>query len=151
MQCARFNNKFVKLFFNACLLLMTILFVGCATQQYYATTVNSWQGSNTQKLFKRWGLPDRQMQLPNGHTVYVYTLQESVNTSSASTHNTDAYQTGGQSYVAVTHTSYAGGEHTIKQCTTWFEADSTGKIVGVSYSGDACRANSHFNALYGAG
>lgn len=126
-----------------------ILVASCATQQYYATTVNSWQGMSQQQLFQAWGYPSRQMQLQNGHTVYVYNSRTITNPQQTYiSGTTDVQQSGGQTYVTRTHSSNQASQ--IARCTTWFEADKTGTIVGTSFNGDGCVASAKFSKQYAA-
>ncbi len=138
---------------TACVIIILLcsLMTACATQQYYASTVNTWQGQNAKQLFRIWGYPDREMKLPHGHVLYVYRVHQVQDVPAMRIPGqTDVYTAGGQTYVTTTHDVVEGGEHVVSNCTTWFETDSTGKIVGVEFRGNACEAGDKFKQQYSA-
>lgn len=127
------------------------LLTACATQQYYSSAIESWQGMDQAQLFKTWGLPDRQMTMPDNHKVYVYTSRVVERTpASVVPGTTDVYQSGGQTYVTSTKSTYIPGTSRTTQCTTWFEVNQAGTIVAVSAKGDGCVANENFAKKYAA-
>lgn len=128
-----------------------ILLSACATQQYYSSAVESWQGINQAELFKVWGRPDRQMSLPDGRKVYVYNSRTIERTSpSVIPGTTDVYQSGGQTYVTSTKSTYVPGSSRVEHCTTWFQVNQAAVITGASFKGDGCVANESFAKKYAA-
>jgi hypothetical protein len=141
-----------KTFRTIILLALCTLMLGCANQQNYAQAVNSWQGAAQNNLYRVWGYPDRIEKLPNGHNLLVYKQVERgtnpVYTNPGST--TVQTSANGQTYVNTTPATISGGGTYNYNCTTWFELDKTGTIIGTNFRGNNCVANQSFIRQYSA-
>lgn len=103
-------SKFLFLIFSL------LFFTGCATTGKYETKLSSWVGEPVAKLFDRWGIPDAQIDLPEGGKVYTYVESGS------------PYSTLSGGYV-MTSQSW---------CKTSFTADQNQVITSWSWKGNAC-------------
>jgi len=129
------------------LLSITIsLLSACATQQYYANAVTSWEGSNQEQVYHIWGYPNKIQHLPNGHKVLVYHEEDKGRNPIYSTPASTSVETksGGQTKVVTTGSSISGGGTYDYKCTTWFEIDHKGRVVNTSFRGNNCVATKNF-------
>lgn len=120
---------------------MPSLLAGCATVQNYQSTVNTWQGHNKRQLVKRWGLPDREMKLPDGQAIYVYRARRKVSGL------TQLASIAGQAYVTRSSLKGSGRYAT---CTTYFDVNASGKITNTRFQGGGCQAGRQFKSRYSA-
>lgn len=122
------------------LLLSVIIFgSGCATTGNYERALRSWIGHDINDLVHVWGYPTKTFEAPNGNTVYVYergatgvtpTYTTPTNTNIHVYGNTaQATTTGGQTY---------GGYQVTYWCNTFFETDSSKRIIFWRWEGNSC-------------
>ena len=129
--------------------LVSLLLVGCATTQNYSLAVNSWQGGNVHSLFKTWGYPNRILTLPHGHRLYIYSYRDHGETpSTVFPGYTTISQRHGTTFVSSTPPMVMGGTEYDMRCTTWFEANKQGRIVGTSFRGNSCSGTQSFAQDY---
>lgn len=112
----------------AAIFLMSFIVGGCATVGGYKQTLNSWSGSNINKLVDSWGYPSRSFQAPNGNMVYVY------ESKSDPTYTTTSSPFPNAAFGNSIETSAS-----VNWCQTFFEVDSSSSIVKWSFKGNACR------------
>jgi hypothetical protein len=126
--------------------------MSCATEQNYALAVHSWRGGTENDLYRVWGYPNRVEKLPNGHNLLVYKQVERGTNPVYSNPGSTTVQTGpnGQTYVNTTPATVSGGGSYNYNCTTWFELDNTGTIIGTNFRGNNCVANQSFIRQYSA-
>jgi hypothetical protein len=94
----------------------------------YEAKINSWIGADINKLIESWGYPESSFEAPNGNKVYVYSQDSSYTTPMVTNVNPS------------THTAYTYGGRTVQRlCNTYFEVDSTGKIIKCTWKGNYCR------------
>lgn len=117
----------------------------CATQQYYASAVNSWQGANQEQVYHVWGYPDRVEKLPNGHKVLVYRNRiHGRNPVYRNPGSTTVINRGRTTEVYTKGPSYSGGGSYDLRCTTWFELGKNHRVVNTSFRGNNCVATKNF-------
>lgn len=134
-----------KLYYSSVLLALSVFLAACATQQYYAGAVNSWQGAKQEELYRVWGYPTRVNKLPNGHKVLVYRERQRVQEPVYSNPGTTTViQHRRRTEVITTNPTYSGGGSYVLACTTWFEIGKHGRIVNTSYRGNDCVATKEF-------
>jgi hypothetical protein len=128
------------------------LLSGCATEQNYAIAVHSWRGGDQNALYRVWGYPNSIETLPNGHPLLIYKQsQHGVNPVYSNPGNTTIVNNpNGTTYIASTPTTISGGGSYDYHCTTWFELDKKGTIVGTNFRGNNCVANQSFLRQYSA-
>ncbi len=126
--------------------LLLSLLSACATQQYYANAVHSWQGASQEEVYRVWGYPKRIQRLPNGHKVLVYHEEERGRNPIYSTPATTSVQTksDGTTNVYTTAGSISGGGSYDYKCTTWFELNHKGQVVNTNFRGNNCVATKDF-------
>lgn len=138
-----------KLFAVLSVLAISAILAGCATQQYYAGAVNSWQGASQNELYHVWGYPNRVNKLPNGHKVLVYRYKERVREPMYSTPAaTTVIRTRHRTRIIHTDTTYSGGRSYDLRCTTWFELGKHGRVVNTSFRGNDCVATKQFMMMH---
>ncbi|MHB1222228.1 MAG: hypothetical protein ACYC0J_09560 [Gammaproteobacteria bacterium] len=131
---------------------LAILLASCATttNNYYSSTVRSWQGANAHDLVKTWGSADIQATGPNGYTAYVY-----------KTESYRAYNTVVSPQIGVNFTP-SGRPILISQpnlapnasrgmglvCTTLFTANPKGIIIDTAVNGTGCYGGARFAEKY---
>lgn len=131
------------------LLAMIAMLTACATQQYYAGAVNSWQGANQEEVYRTWGYPNRVNKLPNGHKVLVYRYKERVRQPVySSPGSTTVIQGRHRTRVISTGPTYSGGGSYQLNCTTWFELGKHGRVVNTSFRGNDCVATKEFMMMH---
>ena len=118
------------------------LLSACATQQYYANAVHSWQGASQEEVYRVWGYPNRVQRLPNGHKVLVYHEEERGRNPIYATPATTSVETkaNGATKVYATGGSIAGDGSYDYRCTTWLEINHKGRVVNTSFRGNNCVA-----------
>lgn len=135
-------------YFNRFLFVVLLLGLlsACATQQYYANAVHSWQGASQEQVYRVWGYPNRIQRLPNGHKLLVYKEEERGRNPIYSTPATTSVQTkaDGTTDVYTTAGSISGGGSYVYKCTTWFELNRKGQVVNTSFRGNNCVATKGF-------
>lgn len=113
------------------------LTAGCATTAKYEAVLDSWMGHDINELINSWGYPDGSFDHPNGNKVYAYSSSGSY--IMPTTYNTQSTYTGvgntiyGNSYI----TGY-GGQTLNFWCKTFFEVNSSNKIVNWRWEGNNC-------------
>jgi len=122
------------------------LLAACATQQYYANTVTSWNGADQEQVYQTWGYPNRIQRLPNGHRVLVYHQEERGRNPVFSTPASTSVETtpGGATRVFTTGGSISGGGTYDYKCTTWFELNRKGRVINTTFKGNNCVATKNF-------
>ena len=121
--------------------LLTLVFVGCATNAKYSNVLDSWGGVHVDELTTSWGSPDQSSTVADGRQIIEYEQQENV-------------QSGGHTYVSTIVTMGAtphGGMRSSevqKQapvrdvslwCKTTFIANSSGIITSATSEGNNCK------------
>lgn len=137
----------MKTILKAPLFLLPLLFlVSCATEQYYANAVNSWQGAPQEAVYRVWGYPNRVKTLPSGHKLLVYRSEMRGRDPVYSTPGTTSVTTGrhGRTSVTTTEGTVSGGGTYDYKCMTWFELNKRGRVVNTSFRGNNCVATKQF-------
>lgn len=103
--------------------LVTFLLVGaalsgCATTGGFEDVLNSWVGSDVNRLIETWGPPADTYQMPNGRTLYTWFFD------------------GGAVAVPVGDYAYAVNRY----CKTTFTVGKQGRVLGWRWQGNACKA-----------
>lgn len=131
-------------------LILTLLLVGCATEQYYANAVNSWQGAPQEAVYHVWGYPNRTNKLPNGHQVLVYRSVMKGRDPIYSTPGSTSVVTNpnGRTRVTTTESTLSGGGTYDYECRTWFELNRKGRVVNTSFRGNNCVATKQFMMMH---
>ena len=121
------------------LLLALLLLAGCATTAKYEAKLNSWVGADANSLVNSWGYPKSSFDAPNGNKVYVYQNAGSITmpTTYQTTANVTSY--GNTAYGNATTNVY-GGQTLNFWCKTFFEVDSTNRIVRWRWEGNRCKS-----------
>jgi hypothetical protein len=99
---------------------------GCATTAKYEANLNSWVGNDANNLFNSWGYPAYSFDAPNGNKVYVYESKRNY-----------------------TMPTYPNSSHSVYYwCKTFFEVDSSNRIVRWRWEGNYCKASKASKARY---
>lgn len=109
------------------IIIAIMILTGCATTEKYEAILNSWVGSDINDLMRSWGYPVGSFQAPNGNTVYVYSSSNSVTTPI-------------RTYSFNNVLTTTGGQTLDLWCRTFFEIDSSKKIVLWRWEGNNCFA-----------
>jgi hypothetical protein len=121
------------------LLLASVFLVSCATQAKYQAALNTWIGHDVNELVDKWGYPAGSLKAPSGNTVYVYQRGESI--PMPTTYQTTASVYGNRNFATGNATTIAYGGGTLDfWCRTYFETNSSHKIIKWRYEGDDCRS-----------
>lgn len=132
---------------------LAILLSSCATttNNYYSSTIQTWQGASSQDLIAIWGQPDIKATGPNGYTAYVYKTE-----GYRANYNANSPQIGvnfapGGKPIIVSQPNLAPntGRGMSLLCTTLFTANPKGIIVESSAQGAGCYANTNFANKFG--
>ena len=119
-----------------CLMVSTLLF-GCATTAKYEAVLTSWVNADINALTNSWGYPSGSFNAPNGNKVYVY--QNGGSLTMPTTYQTQANVYGYGNYAYGTATTNVYGGQTLNYwCRTFFEVDSSDRIVKWSWQGNNC-------------
>lgn len=97
------------------ILILTLL--GCNSTKGYDNLLNTWVGKDVDELITAWGYPKDSFKAPNRNTVYVFSRSR-----------------------VYTMPQNTGGQTLYFNCTTYFEVDEDGLIVGGRWEGNSCRA-----------
>lgn len=89
--------------------------------------IQSHVGQNVADLMEKWGMPASKNELPNGHTLYEWVRSDKRAESNGGAH-VGAYG-GSSSYRSDVYTAF---------CNVRAAADEAGKVVKVSWAGNAC-------------
>jgi len=107
---------------TVCLLLL--LLAGCATNAKYSKVLQTWVGSDVNRLIESWGPPSQRFDLPNGKIMYTWLY------------------VGGN--VIVGNYNYYLNMVTARSvavwCKTTFTIEPSGRIETWRWEGNACRA-----------
>ena len=130
-----------------------ILLSSCATttNNYYSSTIQTWQGASSQDLVAIWGQPDIKAVGPSGYTVYVYkTVGYRANYAATSPQIGVNFAEGGKPII-VSQPNLAPNTNRgmALLCTTLFTANPKGIIVESKAQGAGCYANTSFANKYG--
>ncbi len=112
-------------------LIVTIIFIGCATTEGYRKECEFWIGKSFDRLIDSWGYPRRSYQLPNGNTVYIY---EEYSESPRFIEST---------YTIVGNRIYGRTKEPVVRkvwCITYFEVDDQNIIIQYGFEGNNCVA-----------
>lgn len=138
-------------FVLACLMAVS----GCATTANYEEILQSWVGSNVDRLVMSWGPPATSFPLTTGGSVLEYSNQRNVQiggyttTVPQTTYNSgtaNAYGTGGSAYGTYSGTSTTYVQKTTPvqniamQCVTRFTVNAQGTITNWAWQGNDCTA-----------
>ncbi|MGA2914729.1 MAG: hypothetical protein ABSE89_01750 [Sedimentisphaerales bacterium] len=94
----------------------------------YDAKLNSWIGTDINKLIASWGYPESSFVAPNGNKVYVYSQSSSYTKPMVT--NINPY----------THSAVTYGGQTVEYwCKTYIEVDGTGKIIKCTWKGNHCK------------
>jgi len=114
--------------------------------------VSSWSGARTGDLVRVWGYPDKVIRMGNGHRLYLY---RSVNRGSYPQFVNPGYTTvdtsNGQTVVTTMPTTVSGGGSYDLRCKTWFEVNSSNRVVNTSFRGNNCVGTDAFVTRFGRG
>lgn len=105
------------------IVLITAIFIGCATTQNYESKLNSWMGADVNNLIASWGPPSNVYVMPNGNTMYTWLWQ-------GGTLVTSNY------YMNMTFTNSVS-----YWCKTTFTTDNRNIIINWQWQGNSCRSN----------
>jgi hypothetical protein len=112
-----------------------IILAGCASQENFVKTYNSWVGKNIHYFTAQYGYPDTTYKLRNGHDVYVYEKTQ-----------IDSYPTVAPAFGYYGHGGYYGGmaigygtDIDYRTCKLFLEVDKKGTVVGWGSRGNNCR------------
>jgi len=133
-------NKFYQKIFL--IIFFAIIIGGCASTVNYASAVNSWRGARIRSLFNVWGYPNKTISLPRGHRLYVYRYKSQTQTPMmVMPGSTSVLQTSDdRTFVSTTPGMITGGQTYYMRCTTWFDTNKQGIIVGTNFRGNSCAA-----------
>ena len=123
--------------------LIFLLFgTGCATTKKYEKILNSWTGSDRDDLVSSWGRPAHSFKGANGNTIYAYEDTEAIYTPAFTMPaQSETVLRGGMAQFAATGSqTYGGGVQVTYECKTFFEFDSSNKIVSWRWEGNNCIA-----------
>lgn len=111
------------------------LLTGCATTANYEKILDTWVGSDANKLVNSWGYPQSSFEAPNGNTVYVYGSSGSYTmpTQTNTTYNVIGNTVYGNS-------TTTGGQTLNFWCRTYFEVNRSKRIVTWRWEGNNCKA-----------
>jgi hypothetical protein len=118
------KHDYCKSILMTLFVLSSIVITSCATTEGYKKIVQSWVGSDINRLIASWGPPTSTYNMPNGDVVYTWFRQsnESVNT-------------GYNQYTRQIQTN-----RTSLHCETSFTTDRNGRIYTWSFKGNNCVA-----------
>lgn len=97
----------------------------------FRRNLEKWHGASAERLVDVNGYPQRELKSPAGNTVYEYTNSATIHTPGSASSSFNQYGSG--------YTTIDPGQDVVRQCTRWFEL-SAGKVVKVSFKGNACVA-----------
>ncbi len=107
---------------------MAINVTACATlfnfptEEKYTALVNTWRGSDVNRLITKWGIPSDVYTMPNGNKMYTW------------------LRTGGT--VVTSNYNYFLNQTTSNQiqywCKTTFTVDTSNIIISISTDGNSC-------------
>ena len=124
-------NKKLKLVF---LVIILVIFQGCATNAKFVQKYNSWVGYNIAHLIAQIGYPDDTFTLPNKNTVYVYERSRVYAVPSPMI----GYGFGG-TYGGFGYGMYSYGHDVVQEtCKLFLETKKDGIIVRWSSRGNHC-------------
>lgn len=108
------------------ILILGLALIGCATEGKFRTVLDSWLGSDEDKLVSSWGPPDQTYTLPSGSKLLTYNTVNGM-----SSHPMTGFN--GQ---------YMGSMIVSHYCKTTFKlsSDITHKIESYQYEGNNCRS-----------
>lgn len=120
------------------LLIAGLLFLaGCATEENYKAVLDSWLGSDADRLVLSWGPPNRQHTFADGRRMLTYDKSRTAQIGGHSyTEPVYNYATGTTVYVERTRPS----QDIQFSCSTSFIVDRSNKIVDWRYQGNDCKA-----------
>jgi len=126
-----------------------VLLAGCASKNYYAMTIHSWNGATTHALFRRWGNPNKITHLSRGHRLLTYRKVERRRFPLfiAPGHAGATFQGGRFVATRVPTTVIGGGSYDVV-CITWFEVDGRKRVVGTNFYGGNCIGSKSFYDKY---
>lgn len=119
------------------LVILPIFISACATTKKYEAVLNSWMGSDVNNLINSWGYPQGTFDAPNGNKVYVYSRGGSVRMPQTYQTTANVYGYGNMAYGTATTNVY-GGQTLHFWCNTFFEVDSSQRIVRWRWEGNNC-------------
>ena len=146
------NNKFInEAILRKYILLIVLLFTGCATAEGYRQLVQNWVGRSESDLVKTWGPPQSSYAMNDGSKVLQYFKSQSAyipgytyNTPVTTYHSGSVYGSTGYNYLSGTSTTYVPkttpGTFINTECTTNFIISSQGKVASFNFEGNSCRA-----------
>jgi hypothetical protein len=111
--------------------LMMMVLSGCATTAKYEAKVQSWENRDSQALVKAWGQPDSIEKLSSGNRMFVYSRLR---------HAAVPYGTQRSLASAGNAKTPFNGTEIYQRCATYFEVNSSNKIVSTQFRGDECKS-----------
>ena len=130
------------------LLIVVLLFGGCASTVKYEAKLNNYIGQDENSLIAAWGVPHKTYKLDNGKKALEYARKETIQnggyTYSVPQTTYQSGTIGGQPYSG-TSTTYATGITPVQKyklyCKTSFILDNDGKVESWHHEGNDCTAN----------
>ena len=107
------------------LICLTVIITSCATTKKYTAKVESWKGSDVNKLITSWGPPSNVFEMPNGNKMYTWLYVSN-------------------SLVTTNYNSYLNRLESRQiqyWCKTTFTANTKDVIIDWRWNGNACRSN----------
>ena len=110
------------------LIFCSLLIVGCVTEAQFKKNMDTWIGTDMQKIFDKWGNPIGSFKDPeNGNTVYDYSFFKTITTP---------VETNIIQGVALS----SGGDKIKFTCKVWIETNEDGIIQHIKWQGNDCVA-----------
>lgn len=127
------------------LITISVLLVGCATEENYQLALNSWRGSNIEQLVTLWGYPDKTATAPDGNRLFIYHLENRGRNPVYVAGPTTSVVQNGQGVTVTTMPGMVSGGGTYDfYCTTWVEVNNHNVIVNTAFRGNNCAATDTF-------
>jgi hypothetical protein len=135
---------------NIVSLLLLMLLTACVAPKpnYYAPTVNSWRGSHISTLTQRWGTPDIQRLMSNGHSLYLYKIESYRSTTQTYSPSIGVNDTRGNAPILTssapnTNMTWNRGGMSLS-CAVLFETNKNNIIVNTTMQGNGCYGGKEF-------
>jgi hypothetical protein len=129
-------------------IVLTLLTACVAKTNYYAATLQTWQGAPVDDLVKTWGLPDQVVANANHTSNYIYTSKSE---------QKFPYPTSNQFVTVINKNGMAIGSAVpglntdpsvlTLHCTTIFNIDNHNMIIGTQHGGGNCFGDQNFRQL----
>lgn len=114
------------------------LLTACASTENYQKQIDKWQGKNIQMLISKWGEPDAEVQLRNGHKIYQYTRKA---ICSIPDPKRSPLRTINGNLFSNYDEPWNTNQTIIRSCRTSFETSASGDITHINFKGNNCVAS----------